>query len=206
MPLTRRSFLGLLGLASRRRRAPRAPPRHREADSPTGTAPRRQFGHHRGVAQLHRLGRPHARRSRRPCRRRGPTSPIMPSVGSELLRQRWGVPQGPGRGVDGRGALRRMAPRKPSYVSEGLRPPRREHEIPFTGTDKEKALQMLQAQMKRLKTDYIDLWMIHGDPGCRRRLPPGRRGTGGHGRGEEERHGPLRVGFTGHTSPQAMSA
>jgi len=44
----------------------------------------------------------------------------------------------------------------------------KKHDVPFTGTDKEKALQMLQAQMKRLRTDYIDLWMIHEIPGRRR--------------------------------------
>ena len=79
----------------------------------------------------------------------------------------------------------------------------KKYEIPFTGTDKEKALQMLQAQMKRLKTDYIDLWMIHeiqdddvdfhlGKDGILEALD------------EAKRKGMVRyVGFTGHTSPQA---
>jgi len=79
----------------------------------------------------------------------------------------------------------------------------KKYDIPFTGTDKEKALQMLQAQMKRLKTDYIDLWMIHEIQDADVDFHLGKDGTL-EALDEAKRKGMVRyVGFTGHTSPQA---
>ena len=71
------------------------------------------------------------------------------------------------------------------------------------GRDKDLALRMLEQSLRRLQTDHLDLWQIHGvtfenDPELFIRPRWRRRGAR---TGEEGRQSAVYVGFTGHKDP-----
>jgi uncharacterized protein len=71
------------------------------------------------------------------------------------------------------------------------------------GRDKREAMRQLEQSLRRLKTDYLDLWQIHE---CVYYNDPGRhfmRGGVVEALGEARRQGKVRfIGFTGHKDPR----
>lgn len=199
MPLTRRSFLGLLGLvpAATALRVPDV----RSEGIPTGTVPRRQFGRHQEMLSCIGFG--------------GHTLALAPTVQEATNIARYAIDQGVnffdnaweyhnGRAEDWMGQALSGGWREKAFImTKACIHHAKKYDIPFTGTDKEKALQMLQAQMKRLRTDYIDLWMIHEIQDADVDIHLGKDGIL-EALDEAKRKGMVRyVGFTGHSSPQA---
>ena len=199
MPLTRRSFLGLLGLvpAATALRVPSA-----QADAiPTGTVPRRQFGRHQEMLSCIGFG--------------GHTLALAPTVQEAANIAHYAIDQGvtffdnaweyhAGRAEEWMGQILSGGWREKAFImTKACVHNSKKYDIPFTGTDKEKALQMLQVQLKRLKTDHIDLWMIHeikdGDV-----APAYAKGGIIEALEEAKQKGLVRyTGFTGHDSPEA---
>ena len=199
MPLTRRSFLGLLGLvpAATALRVPSA-----QADAiPTGTVPRRQFGRHQEMLSCIGFG--------------GHTLALAPTIGEAANIAHYAIDQGvtffdnaweyhAGRAEEWMGQILSGGWREKAFImTKACVHNSKKYDIPFTGTDKEKALQMLQVQLKRLKTDHIDLWMIHeikdGDV-----APAYAKGGVIEALEEAKQKGLVRyTGFTGHDSPEA---
>src|SRR5258705_2244192 len=70
------------------------------------------------------------------------------------------------------------------------------------GRDQSEAMRQLEQSLRRLKTDYLDLWQIHE---CVYYNDPDRhftRGGGVEALGEAKRQGKVRfIGFTGHKDP-----
>ncbi len=199
MPLTRRSFLGLLGLvpAATALRVPSA-----QADPvPTGTVPRRQFGRHQEMLSCIGFG--------------GHTLALAPTVQEATNIAHYAIDQGVnffdnaweyhgGRAEEWMGQALSGGWREKAFImTKACIHHGKKYEIPFTGTDKEKALQMLQTQLKRLRTDHIDLWMIHEIKDADVDLHLGKDGIL-EAMDEAKQKGMVRyVGFTGHDSPQA---
>jgi predicted aldo/keto reductase-like oxidoreductase len=199
MPLTRRSFLGLLGLvpAATALRIPAA-----QADAvPTGTVPRRQFGRHQEMLSCIGFG--------------GHTLALAPTVQEATNIAHYAIDQGVnffdnaweyhnGRAEDWMGQALSGGWRSKAFImTKACIHHAKKYDTPFTGTDKEKALQMLQAQLKRLRTDYIDLWMIHEIQDADVDFHLGKDGAL-EAMEEAKQKGMVRyVGFTGHTSPKA---
>jgi uncharacterized protein len=199
MPLTRRSFLNLLGLAPAAA-ALRVPSAHADP-VPTGTVPRRQFGRHQELLSCIGLG--------------GHTLAMAPTVQEAAKIAHYAIDQGvnffdnaweyhAGRAEEWMGQVLSGGWRSKAFImTKACIHHAKKSDIPFTGTDKEKALQMLQAQMKRLKTDYIDLWMIHEIQDADVDFHLGKDGAL-EAMDEAKRKGMVRyVGFTGHSSPKA---
>ena len=199
MPLTRRSFLGLLGLLPAAQ-ALRLPAAHAEA-VPTGTVPKRKFGRHQEMLSCIGFG--------------GHTLALAPTVQEATNIAHYAIDQGVtcfvnaweyhnGRAEEWMGQALSGGWREKAFImTKACIHHAKKYEIPFTGTDKEKALQMLQAQMKRLKTDYIDLWMIHEIQDADVDIHLAKDGIL-EALDEAKKKGMVRyVGFTGHTSPQA---
>lgn len=199
MSLTRRSFLGMLGLlpAAQALRVASAS----ASEIPAGTVPRRVFGRHQETLSCIGFG--------------GHTLALAPSIQEATNIAHYAIDQGVnffdncweyhgGRGETWMGQALAGGWREKAFIMTKVcihhgKP----FKQPYTGTDKEIALQMLQEQLKRLKTDYIDLWMIHevkdADVGPA-------YGPGGviEAIAEAKEKGLVRyVGFTGHDSPQA---
>lgn len=199
MSLTRRSFLGMLGLLPAAQ-ALRVPSANAEA-VPTGTVPRRQFGRHQETLSCIGFG--------------GHTLALAPTVQEATNIAHYAIDQGVnffdnaweyhnGRAEDWMGQALSGGWREKAFImTKACIHHTKKSEIPFTGTDKVKALQMLQAQMKRLKTDYIDLWMIHEIQDADVDFHLGKDGIL-EAFDEAKRKGMVRyVGFTGHSSPKA---
>jgi len=199
MSLTRRSFLGLLGLlpAAQALRVSNAS----ATEVPVGTVPRRQFGRHQEMLSCIGFG--------------GHTLALAPTVQEATNIAHYAIDQGVnffdnaweyhnGRAEDWMGQALSGGWREKAFImTKACIHHAKKYDIPFTGTDKEKALQMLQAQMKRLKTDYIDLWMIHEIQDADVDFHLGKDGII-EALTEAKQKGMVRyVGFTGHTSPQA---
>ena len=199
MSLTRRSFLGMLGLLPAAQ-ALRVPSANAEA-VPTGAVPRRQFGRHQDTLSCIGFG--------------GHTLALAPTLQESTNIAHYAIDQGvnffdnaweyhKGRAEEWMGVALSGGWREKAFImTKACIHHAKKYDIPFTGTDKEKALQMLQAQMKRLKTDYIDLWMIHEIQDADVDFHLGKDGIL-EALDEAKRKGMVRyVGFTGHTSPQA---
>ena len=199
MPLTRRSFLGLLGLLPAAQ-ALRLPSAHAEA-VPTGTVPKRKFGRHQEMLSCIGFG--------------GHTLALAPTVQEATNIAHYAIDQGVtffdnaweyhnGRAEEWMGQALSGGWREKAFImTKACIHHAKKYEIPFTGTDKEKALQMLEVQMKRLKTDYIDLWMIHEIQDADVDIHLAKDGIL-EALDEAKKKGMVRyVGFTGHTSPQA---
>ena len=199
MSLTRRSFLGMLGLlpAAGALRLPGAT----AAPVPTGTVPRRKFGRHQEMIGCIGFG--------------GHTLALAPTVGEAAGIAHYAIDQGVtffdnaweyhnGRAEEWMGqALSGGWREKAFLMTKACIHHGKQYDIPFSGTDKEKALRMLEAQLKRLRTDRIDLWMIHevkdADIG-----PAYAKGGILEAFDEAKARGLVRyTGFTGHDSPQA---
>lgn len=199
MPLTRRSFLGLLGLvpAATAFRVPAA-----QADAiPTGTVPKRKFGRHQEMLSCIGFG--------------GHTLALAPSVQEAANIAHYAIDQGvtffdnaweyhAGRAEEWMGQVLSGGWRERAFImTKACIHHAKQYDTPFTGTDKEKALQMLQAQLRRLRTDHIDLWMLHevkdGDV-----APAYAKGGILEAFDEAKQKGLVRyTGFTGHDSPEA---
>jgi predicted aldo/keto reductase-like oxidoreductase len=199
MPLTRRSFLGLLGLvpAATALRVPSA----QAGSVPTGTVPRRQFGRHQEMLSCIGFG--------------GHTLALAPTVQEAANIAHYAIDQGVnffdnaweyhnGRAEEWMGQALSGGWREKAFImTKACIHHAKKYETPFTGTDKERALQMLQAQLKRLRTDYIDLWMIHEIQDADVDFHLGKDGVL-EAMEEAKQKGMVRyVGFTGHTSPKA---
>jgi aryl-alcohol dehydrogenase-like predicted oxidoreductase len=157
MSLTRRSFLGMLGLlpAAGALRLPAAT----AAPVPTGTVPKRKFGRHQEMIGCIGFG--------------GHTLALAPTVGEAANIAHYAIDQGinffdnaweyhNGRAEEWMGEALSGGWREKAFImTKACIHHGKPYEVPFSGTDKEKALQMLHAQLKRLQTDRIDLWMIH---------------------------------------------
>lgn len=199
MSLTRRSFLGMLGLlpAAQALKVPSAT----AASIPTGTVPRRVFGRHQETLSCIGLG--------------GHTLALAPTVQEAANIAHYAIDQGVnffdnaweyhnGRAEEWMGQALSGGWREKAFImTKACVHNSKKYDIPFTGTDKEKALQMLQVQLKRLKTDHIDLWMIHevkdGDV-----APAYAKGGIIEALEEAKQKGMVRyTGFTGHDSPEA---
>jgi predicted aldo/keto reductase-like oxidoreductase len=199
MSLTRRSFLGMLGLlpAAQALRVPSA-----AAETiPAGPVPRRKFGRHQETLSTIGFG--------------GHTLALAPTIEEAANIAHYAIDQGvtffdnaweyhAGRAEEWMGQILSGGWREKAFImTKACVHNAKKYEIPFTGTDKEKALQMLQAQLKRLKTDHIDLWMIHeikdGDVD-----PAYAKGGIIEALEEAKQKGLVRyTGFTGHDSPEA---
>lgn len=199
MPLTRRSFLGLLGLvpAATALRVPSA----QAGSVPTGTVPRRQFGRHQEMLSCIGFG--------------GHTLALAPTVQEATNIAHYAIDQGVnffdnaweyhgGRAEEWMGQALSGGWREKAFImTKACIHHGKKYDTPFTGTDKEKALQMLQAQLKRLRTDYIDLWMIHEIKDADVDFHLGKDGAL-EAMDEAKKKGMVRyVGFTGHDSPKA---
>lgn len=199
MSLTRRSFLGMLGLLPAAQ-ALRVPSANAEA-IPTGTVPRRQFGRHQETLSCIGFG--------------GHTLALAPTLQEATNIAHYAIDQGVnffdnaweyhnGRAEEWMGQALSGGWRDKAFImTKACVHNSKKYDIPFTGTDKEKALQMLQVQLKRLKTDHIDLWMIHevkdGDV-----APAYAKGGIIEALEEAKQKGMVRyTGFTGHDSPEA---
>jgi len=198
MPLTRRSFLGMLGLLP----AAQALGVSALASAvPTGTVPKRKFGRHQEMLSCIGFG--------------GHTLALAPTVEEAANIAHYAIDQGvtffdnaweyhAGRAEEWMGQILSGGWREKAFImTKACVHNSKKYDIPFTGTDKEKALQMLQAQLKRLKTDHIDLWMIHeikdGDV-----APAYAKGGIIEALEEAKQKGLVRyTGFTGHDSPEA---
>lgn len=199
MSLTRRSFLGLLGLlpAATALRVPHAS----GAPVPTGTVPKRKFGRHQEMLSCIGFG--------------GHTLALAPTVEEATSIAHYAIDHGVtffdnaweyhnGRAEEWMGQALSGGWRDKAFImTKACIHHAKKYETPFTGTDKEKALQMLAAQLKRLKTDRIDLWMIHEIQDADVDHHLGKDGIL-EAFEEAKSKGMVRyVGFTGHTSPQA---
>ena len=199
MSLTRRSFLGMLGLLPAAQ-ALRVPPASAAA-TPTGTVPKRKFGRHQEMLSCIGFG--------------GHTLALAPTVEEAANIAHYAIDQGvnffdnaweyhKGRAEEWMGQILSGGWREKAFImTKACVHNSKKYDIPFTGTDKEKALQMLQVQLKRLKTDHIDLWMIHeikdGDV-----APAYAKGGIIEALEEAKQKGLVRyTGFTGHDSPEA---
>jgi len=199
MPLTRRSFLGMLGLLH----AAQALGVSTALASavPTGTVPKRKFGRHQEMLSCIGFG--------------GHTLALAPTVEEAANIAHYAIDQGVtffdnaweyhnGRAEEWMGQALSGGWREKAFImTKACVHNSKKYDIPFSGTDKEKALQMLQAQLKRLKTDHIDLWMIHevkdGDV-----APAYAKGGIIEALEEAKQKGLVRyTGFTGHDSPDA---
>ena len=199
MPLTRRSFLGMLGLlpAAQALRVSTAS----ASAIPTGTVPKRKFGRHQEMLSCIGFG--------------GHTLALAPTVEEAANIAHYAIDQGVtffdnaweyhnGRAEEWMGQALSGGWREKAFImTKACVHNSKKYDIPFSGTDKEKALQMLQVQLKRLKTDHIDLWMIHevkdGDV-----EPAYAKGGIIEALEEAKQKGLVRyTGFTGHDSPQA---
>ena len=198
MPLTRRSFLGMLGLLP----AAQALGVSALASAvPTGTVPKRKFGRHQEMLSCIGFG--------------GHTLALAPTVEEAANIAHYAIDQGvtffdnaweyhAGRAEEWMGQVLSGGWREKAFImTKACVHNSKKYDIPFTGTDKEKALQMLQVQLKRLKTDHIDLWMIHeikdGDV-----APAYAKGGIIEALEEAKQKGLVRyTGFTGHDSPEA---
>lgn len=198
MSLTRRSFLGMLGLlpAAQALRIPSA-----TAEIPTGTVPRRVFGRHQEMLSCIGFG--------------GHTLALAPTVQEAASITHYAIDQGVnffdncweyhnGRAEEWMGVALSGGWREKAFImSKVCIHHGKPFTQPFVGTDKEIALQMLQQQLKRLKTDHLDLWMIHevkdADVG-----PAYAKNGVIEAIVEAKQKGLIRyAGFTGHDSPQA---
>lgn len=199
MPLTRRSFLGMLGLLPAAQ-ALRVPPAS-AAVIPTGTVPKRKFGRHQEMLSCIGFG--------------GHTLALAPTVQEATNIAHYAIDNGVnffdnaweyhnGRAEEWMGQALSGGWREKAFImTKACVHNSKKYDIPFTGTDKERALQMLQVQLKRLKTDHIDLWMLHeikdGDV-----APAYAKGGILEAFDEAKQKGLVRyTGFTGHDSPEA---
>lgn len=200
MSLTRRSFLGMLGMlpAAQALRLPSAS----GSVLPTGTVPRRIFGRHTDVTL--------------PCIGfGGHTLALASSLEEATNIAHYAIDHGVdffdncweyhnGRGEEWMGVALSGGWRQKAFIMSKVCI---HHGKPFTqpykGTDKEIALQMLHEQLRRLKTDYLDLWMIHEVKDAD--IAPAYAKNGViEALVEAKQKGLVRyVGFTGHDSPQA---
>ena len=199
MSLTRRSFLGMLGLLPAAQ-ALRLPPAA-AAGVPTGTVPRRVFGRHQETLSCIGFG--------------GHTLALAPTVQDATSIAHYAIEQGVnffdncweyhgGRAEVWMGqALAGGWRDKAFLMSKVCVHHGKPFNQPYTGTDKEIALQMLQEQLKRLQTDRIDLWMIHEVKDADV-APAYAKGGVIEAIEEAKQKGLIRyAGFTGHDSPQA---
>ena len=156
MSLTRRSFLGMLGLLPA---AQALGVSTTTSETTTGTIPRRKFGRHDEMFSIIGFG--------------GHTLALAPTVEEATNIAHYAIDQGVNffdncyEYHDGRGevwmgqALAGGWRDKVNIMSKVCIHRGKPFKQPYTGSDKEIALQMLQEQLKRLKTDHLDLWMIH---------------------------------------------
>jgi predicted aldo/keto reductase-like oxidoreductase len=171
------------------------------AEVPTGTVPRRQFGRHQEMLSCIGFG--------------GHTLALAPTIQEAANIAHYAIDQGVtffdnaweyhnGRAEEWMGQILSGGWREKAFImTKACVHNGKKYEIPFTGTDKEKALQMLQAQLKRLQTDYIDLWMIHEVKDADV-APAYAKGGIIEALEEAKQKGLVRyVGFTGHDSPEA---
>lgn len=199
MSLTRRSFLGLLGLLPAAQ-ALRVPPAS-AASVPTGTVPKRKFGRHQEMLSCIGFG--------------GHTLALAPTVQEAANIAHYAIDQGVnffdnaweyhnGRAEEWMGQILSGGWREKAFImTKACVHNGKKYDIPFTGTDKEKALQMLQVQLKRFKTDHIDLWMIHEIKDADI-APAYAKGGIIEALEEAKQKGLVRyTGFTGHDSPEA---
>ena len=198
MSLTRRSFLGMLGLlpAAQALGVPAT-----SSETLTGTIPRRKFGRHDEMFSIIGLG--------------GHTLALAPTVEEATNIAHYAIDQGVNffdncyEYHDGRAevwmgqALAGGWRDKVNIMSKVCIHRGKPSKHPYTGTDKEIALQMLQEQLKRLKTDHLDLWMIHEVKDVDV-APAYAKGGVIEALVEAQQKGMVRyTGFTGHDSPQA---
>ncbi len=199
MSLTRRSFLGMLGLlpAAQALRIPSAA----ATQVPTGAVPRRMFGRHQETLSCIGFG--------------GHTLAMAPTVEEASNIAHYAIDQGVnffdncweyhgGRAEDWMGQALSGGWRDKAFImSKVCVHHGKPFKQPFTGTDKEIALQMLEQSLKRLKTDHLDLWMVHEIKDADVE-PAFAKGGVIEALAEAKQKGLVRyVGFTGHDSPQA---
>jgi predicted aldo/keto reductase-like oxidoreductase len=167
----------------------------------TGTIPRRKFGRHEEMFSIIGLG--------------GHTLALAPTVEEATNIAHYAIDQGVNffdncyEYHDGRAevwmgqALAGGWRDKVNIMSKVCIHRGKPFKHPYTGTDKEIALQMLQEQLKRLKTDHLDLWMIHEVKDVDV-APAYAKGGVIEALVEAQQKGMVRyTGFTGHDSPQA---
>ena len=201
MPLTRRSFLGMLGLLPAAQ-ALRVPSAAASTDSATGTIPKRAFGRH-AEEKFSVIGFG------------GHTLALAPTVEEAANIAHYAIDQGVnffdncyeyhgGRAEDWMGqALAGGWRDKVNLMTKVCIHRGKKFDHPYTGSDKEIALQMLQEQLRRLRTDRIDLWMIHEVKGVDVE-PAYAKGGVIEALAEAKDKGLVRyTGFTGHDDPQA---
>ena len=202
MSLTRRSFLGMLGMlpAAQALRVPPAAAGDMQAE--TGTIPKRVFGRHKDEKfSVIGLG--------------GHTLALAPTVEEATKIARYAIDQGVnffdncyeyhgGRAEVWMGeALAGGWRDKVNIMTKVCIHHGKKLDHPYTGSDKEIAMQMLQEQLKRLKTDHIDLWMIHEIKDADV-APAYAKGGVIEALTEAKEKGLVRyTGFTGHDAPQA---
>jgi len=199
MPLTRRSFLGMLGLLPAAQ-ALRVPPAS-GAEIPMGTVPRRVFGRHQETLSCIGFG--------------GHTLALASSIQEATNIAHYAIDHGVnffdncweyhgGRGELWMGEALAGGWREKAFImTKACVHHGKKFTQPYSGTDKEIALQMLQEQLRRLKTDYIDLWMIHEVKDADVAPAYAKNGVI-EALVEAKEKGLVRyVGFTGHDSPQA---
>ena len=199
MSLTRRSFLGMLGMlpAVQALRVPEA----RGENIPTGTVPRRVFGRHQETLSCIGFG--------------GHTLALAPTVQEATNIAHYAIDQGvnffdncweyhKGRSEEWMGQALTGGWRDKVFLMSKVCIHRgKKFDQPYTGTDKEIALQMLHQQLQRLKTDHLDLWMVHEIKDADVE-PAFAKGGVIEALVEAKEKGLVRyVGFTGHDSPQA---
>jgi len=198
MSLTRRSFLGMLGLLPA---AQALGVSTTTSETTTGTIPRRKFGRHDEMFSIIGFG--------------GHTLALAPTVEEATNIAHYAIDQGVNffdncyEYHDGRGevwmgqALAGGWRDKVNIMSKVCIHRGKPFKQPYTGSDKEIALQMLQEQLKRLKTDHLDLWMIHEVKDVDV-APAYAKGGVIEALVEAQQKGMVRyTGFTGHDSPQA---
>jgi aryl-alcohol dehydrogenase-like predicted oxidoreductase len=200
MSLTRRSFLGLLGLlpAAQALRLPSA----LAVETSSDPIPKRVFGRYPNE-KLSVIGFG------------GHTLALAPSVEEATSIAHYAIDQGVnffdncweyhnGRAEEWMGQALSGGWRDKAFImSKVCVHHGKKCDHPFTGSDKEIALQMLEQQLKRLKTDRIDLWMIHEIKDVDVE-PAYAKGGVIEALVEAREKGLVRyVGFTGHDSPQA---
>jgi len=199
MSLTRRSFLGMLGMlpAAQALNLPTAS----AVEVPTGTVPRRVFGRHQETLSCIGFG--------------GHTLALASSIQEATSIAHYAIEQGVnffdncweyhnGRGELWMGQALAGGWREKAFImSKVCVHHGKPFKQPYSGTDKEIALQMLHEQLKRLQTDYLDLWMIHEVKDAD--VDPAYAKNGViEALVEAKEKGLVRyVGFTGHDSPQA---
>ena len=199
MSLTRRSFLGMLGLlpAAQALRISSI----NAAEIPMGTVPRRIFGRHQETLSCIGFG--------------GHTLALAPTVQEATSIAHYAIEQGVnffdncweyhnGRAEVWMGEALAGGWRDKAFImSKVCIHHGKQFKQPYTGTDKEIALQMLHEQLRRLKTDRLDLWMIHEIKDADVE-PAYVKGGVIEAIVEAKQQGLIRyAGFTGHDSPQA---